>query len=111
MNQSQGVLALVGSGEYLPVMQEFETELLHSAFLRGKRNSFVQIPTGSSEEGDDRREFWRRRGQEQSDRIGSECIYLPIHERDDAFNPQFVDAVKVQVAALVLKVKSISKKK
>jgi cyanophycinase len=94
MNKNQGVLALVGSGEYLPVMQEFETGLLHSAFTRGKSNTFVQIPTGSSEEGEDRRLFWQRRGKEQSDRIGSECIYLPIHERDDAFNPEYVAAVK-----------------
>lgn len=94
MNQNQGVLALVGSGEYLPVMQEFESGLLHSAFLKGKAKSFVQIPTGSSEEGLDRREFWRRRGQEQSDRIGSECIYLPIHQREDALNPEYVEAVK-----------------
>jgi cyanophycinase len=94
MNQNQGVLALVGSGEYLPVMQEFESGLLHSALLKGKAKSFVQIPTGSSEEGEDRREFWRRRGQEQSDRIGSECIYLPIHEREDAFNPAYVDAIQ-----------------
>ena len=94
MALGHGVLALVGSGEYLPVMQEFETGLLHSAFSRGKSNTFVQIPTGSSEEGEDRRLFWQRRGKEQSDRIGSECIYLPIHEREDAFNPEFVDAVK-----------------
>jgi cyanophycinase len=94
MKTNQGVLALVGSGEYLPVMQEFETGLLHSAFARGKSNTFVQIPTGSSEEGDDRRLFWQRRGKEQSDRIGSECVYLPIHEREDAFNPEYVTAVK-----------------
>ena len=94
MNPNQGVLALVGSGEYLPVMQEFETGLLHSASLRGKKKSFVQIPTASSHEGDDRREFWRRRGQEQADRIGCECIYLPIYERDDAFNLEFIEAVK-----------------
>jgi cyanophycinase len=93
MNQNHGVLALVGSGEYLPVMQEFETELLHSAFVRGKKKTFVQIPTGSSEEGEDRRLFWQRRGQEQADRIGAECIYLPIHEREDALNPKFVEAV------------------
>ena len=94
MKASHGVLALVGSGEYLPVMQEFETGLLHSAFARGKKNTFVQIPTGSSEEGEDRRIFWQRRGQEQAERIGAECIYLPIHEREDAFNPDFVATVK-----------------
>ena len=94
MASNQGVLALVGSGEYSPQMQEFETGLLHSAFVHGKANRYVQIPTGSSHEGDDRRSFWKRKGQEQSDRIGSECIYLPIHEREDAYNLEFVEQVK-----------------
>ena len=93
MNPDHGALALVGSGEYLPVMQEFETELLHSALKRGKRNTFIQIPTASSHEGMDRRAYWKRRGQEQADRIGSECIYLPIHEKYDAFNLEFVELI------------------
>lgn len=93
MLDGRGVLALVGSGEYSPAMQEFETELLHSAFLRGKKKTFVQIPTASSHEGDDRRSYWKRRGQEQAERIGCECIYLPIHEREDAFNSEFVEAI------------------
>lgn len=93
MNQKPGLLALVGSGEYSPQMQEFETGLLHSAFTRGKKNLYVQIPTGSSHEGDDRRAYWRRRGAEQAVRIGCELLYLPIHEREDAFNPDYVDAI------------------
>ena len=94
MDQNSGAIALVGSGEYSVQMQELETELLHRAISRGKRNTFVQIPTASSHEGDVSREKWKRLGQEQSDRIGSECIYLPIHEREDAFNPEFVDAIE-----------------
>jgi cyanophycinase len=94
MNQSYGAIALVGSGEYSVTMQGLETELLHRAISRGKTNTFVQIPTASSHEGDISRAKWKRLGQEQSDRIGSECIYLPIHEREDAFNPQFVEQVK-----------------
>jgi cyanophycinase len=94
MDQNAGAIALVGSGEYLVQMQELETELLHRAISRGKRNTFVQIPTASSHEGYGSREKWKRLGQEQSDRIGSKCIYLPIHEREDAFNPDFVDAIK-----------------
>ena len=94
MDQNSGAIALVGSGEYSVQMQELETELLHRAISRGKRNTFVQIPTASSHEGDSSREKWKRLGKEQSDRIGSECVYLPIHERDDAFNPEFVDAIK-----------------
>lgn len=94
MDQNPGAIALVGSGEYSVQMQELETQLLHRAISRGKRNTFIQIPTASSHEGDASREKWRRLGQEQSDRIGSECIYLPIHEREDAFNAEFVDAIK-----------------
>jgi len=84
----------VGSGEYSVQMQELETELLHLAISKGKKNSFVQVPTASSHEGDSSRERWRRLGKEQSDRIGSECIYLPIHEREDAFNPEFISQIK-----------------
>ncbi|CAM8641763.1 Type 1 glutamine amidotransferase-like domain-containing protein [Candidatus Planktophila dulcis] len=94
MDQNSGAIALVGSGEYSVQMQELETQLLHRAISRGKRNTFIQIPTASSHEGDASREKWKRLGQEQSDRIGSECIYLPIHERDEAFNAEFVDAIK-----------------
>jgi cyanophycinase len=94
MNQSSGAIALVGSGEYSVQMQELETELLHRAISRGKKNTFVQIPTASSHEGEASRAKWKRLGQEQSDRIGSECVYLPIHEREDAFNSDFVDAIE-----------------
>ena len=99
MDQNPGAIALVGSGEYSVQMQELETQLLHRAISRGKRNTFVQIPTASSHEGDVSRAKWKRLGQEQSDRIGSECIYLPIHEREDAFNQSFVD--QIQGAGLI----------
>jgi cyanophycinase len=93
MKLNAGALALVGSGEYSPQMQEFESELLHLAISRGKKNSFVQIPTASSHEGSASREKWQRLGREQAERIGSEWVYLPIHEREDAFNQEFVDAI------------------
>jgi cyanophycinase len=93
MKLNAGALALVGSGEYSPQMQEFESELLHLAISRGKKNSFVQIPTASSHEGSASREKWQRLGREQAERIGSEWFYLPIHEREDAFNQEFVDAI------------------
>ena len=94
MDQNAGAIALVGSGEYSVQMQELETELLHRAISRGKKNTFVQIPTASSHEGEASRAKWKRLGEEQSERIGCECIYLPIHEREDAFNPEFVDVLE-----------------
>ena len=93
MNYAKGAIALVGSGEYSVQMQELESELLHLAISRGKRKTFIQIPTASSHEGEASREKWKRLGQEQSERIGSECIYLPIHERSDAFDSAHVAAV------------------
>jgi cyanophycinase len=93
MNQSSGAIALVGSGEYSVQMQELETDLLHRAISRGKKNRYVQIPTASSQEGEVSRAKWKRLGQEQSDRIGSDCAYLPIHEREDAFSQEFIDAI------------------
>ena len=74
-------------------MQELETELLHLAISKGKKNTFVQIPTASSHEGQSRREHWQSLGKEQADRIGSQCVYLPIHEREDAFNLDFLDLI------------------
>ena len=74
-------------------MQEQETELLHLAISKGKKNTFVQIPTASSHEGQSRRDHWQSLGKDQSDRIGSQCIYLPIHEREDAFNLDFLNLI------------------
>ncbi len=93
INQDSGAIALVGSGEYSVQMQELETELLHLAISRGKKNHFIQIPTASSHEGQSRREHRQSLGTGQSDRIGSHCIYLPIHEREDAFNPDFLGLI------------------
>ena len=94
VNPTAGALALVGSGEYTLQMKDFEGNLLHRAMSYGKKNRFIQIPTASSQEGDSARQRWQRLGQEQSDRIGSQCVYLPIHEREDAFNPDYVEQIK-----------------
>ena len=99
MSQDFGAVALVGSGEYSRQMQGLERQLLEFAISRGKENRFLQIPTASSHEGQESRQKWQRLGQEQADRIGSECVYLPIHEREDAFNLEFVD--QLQGAGLI----------
>ena len=95
MNQNQpGALALVGSGEYLPEAQELEAELLRFGISRGKRNSYIQIPTAAGKEGEDRLDFWRQRGADQAARIGCEVKYLPVLSREDAFNEQWIEEIK-----------------
>lgn len=93
MSAERGALALVGSGEYLIQMQEIETDLLHRGISQGKSKTYIQIPTGAGQEGADRIEFWKERGAAQAKRIGAECKFLPILKREDAFNPQYIEAV------------------
>lgn len=93
MSAERGALALVGSGEYLIQMQEIETDLLHRGISQGKSKTYIQIPTGAGQEGTDRIEFWKERGAAQAKRIGAECKFLPILKREDAFNPQYIEAV------------------
>ena len=93
MSAERGALALVGSGEYLIQMQEIETDLLHRGISKGKSNTYIQIPTGAGQEGEDRIEFWKERGAAQANRIGAECRFLPILKRDDAFNETYIEEV------------------
>ena len=94
MNDKTGAIALVGSGEYLPQMLELESALLQRAVSLKKDNSYVQIPTGAGKEGADSLEYWKKRGQDQAMRIGTECIYLPIYKREDAFNSEYIERIK-----------------
>ena len=88
-----GSLALIGSGEYLPAMAEFEKSLVHNGVKNGKESRYVQIPTAAGRESADRLEYWKQLGLTQAKAIGVEATYLPIYTREDAFNQKYVDAV------------------
>jgi cyanophycinase-like exopeptidase len=88
-----GSLALVGSGEYLPAMAQFENSLVADGVKNGKEVRFLQIPTAAGRESSDRLEYWKELGLRQAKNIGVEATYLPIYTREDAFNQEYVDAV------------------
>lgn len=88
-----GSLALVGSGEYLPAMTVFEKSLVEDGVKNGKEARYVQIPTAAGRESSDRLEYWKELGLRQAKAIGVEATYLPVFTHEDAFNPQYVDAV------------------
>jgi cyanophycinase len=94
VDNQPGAIALVGSGEYLPQAQALESELLRLAILRGKTNTFIQIPTAAGKEGGDSLNFWRDRGAKQGERIGCDVKYLPVLSRDDAQNLQWIEDVE-----------------
>jgi cyanophycinase len=88
-----GSLALVGSGEYLPAMAEFEKSLLEDGIKNGKENIYIQIPTAAAQESASRIDYWKELGQKQAETIGAESLFLPIYTRGDAENLDFVNQI------------------
>ena len=91
---SPGPLALVGSGEYLPVMAGVEGGL-----LAGRPPRYVQIPTAAVPDGLEVVARWVTLGQEQAARLGVEAVPLLVRDRADADDPEL--AAQVAGAGLV----------
>jgi cyanophycinase len=75
-------------------MAGLEGLLLQAGLTRGKRNTYVQIPTAAGMEDEKSLSRWRRLGEEQAERLGTTSSYIPLHTREDAFRPDLVDAIK-----------------
>jgi cyanophycinase-like exopeptidase len=89
-----GPVALVGSGEYLPVMLETERLLLD-----GRPPRYVQLPTAAAPEGQGSLDRWIGLGQEQAERLGVEAVALVARDRSEADDPGL--AAQVAGAGLV----------
>jgi cyanophycinase len=94
-----GSIALVGSGEYLPQMLEIEKALIEDGIENGKRAIYIQIPTAAGQESNNRLEYWKNLGQQQAARLNIESKFLPIFQRADADNSEFV--ADIEDSALV----------
>jgi cyanophycinase len=84
-----GRIALVGSGEYLPIMQGVESWLLEDRPPR-----FVQIATAASLEGERTLAKWHTLGRESAERLGVEQVVLDIRNREDANSEHHVAAME-----------------
>jgi cyanophycinase len=89
-----GPLALVGSGEYLPVMAGVEEML-----LAGRPARYVQIPTAAAPEGEQSLRRWLDLGAAQAERLGVEQVPVVARDRDEADSPDL--AALVEGAGLV----------
>lgn len=90
MNEERrpGRLALVGSGEYLPVMTEIEDWL----FADNDRR-YVQLATAAAPEGQGSLDHWHSLGAEAAARLDAEQIVVDVRTREDAFDPRWVEAI------------------
>jgi cyanophycinase len=85
---SPAPVALVGSGEYLPVMTEIER-----ALLAGRSSRYVQLATAAAPEGDESLARWHRLGREAAHRLGVEQVVVDVRTREDAESTLWVDAI------------------
>lgn len=83
-----GRIALVGSGEYLPVMHDIEAWL-----LEGRAPRYVQLATAAAPEGDRVLAKWHRLGAEAAERLGVEQVVVDVRTKQDADDPEHVAAI------------------
>jgi cyanophycinase-like exopeptidase len=83
-----GRLALVGSGEYLPVMQDVEGWL-----LQDRPQRYVQLATAAAPEGERSLARWHELGAQAAERLGVEQVIIDVRTREDADDPLHVASV------------------
>ena len=89
-----GSIALVGSGEFLPIMADFEKSLIVNGINNGKKPIYVQIPTAAGQESPDRLKYWEELGKRQAELLQIEQRFLPIFNRADAEKEEFAEQIK-----------------
>ena len=83
-----GLIALVGSGEFLPGMEDVDREL-----LAGRPPRAVFLPTAAAPEGSDTVRYWTDLGAEHYTRLGVEPVPLLVLSRADADRPALASAI------------------
>jgi cyanophycinase-like exopeptidase len=75
-------VALVGSGEFLPVMEPVDR-----ALLQGRPPRAAFLPTAAALEGDARVAYWLDLGRRHYEQLGVEPVPVPVRDRQDAEDP------------------------
>jgi cyanophycinase len=84
-----GLIALVGSGEYLPVMEDVDRYLLDTLNITERKPRVVCLPTAAGREGDHSINRWSNMGIEHFQKLGAEVNALSIIDRTSANNEQY----------------------
>ncbi|HEX6032868.1 MAG TPA: Type 1 glutamine amidotransferase-like domain-containing protein [Anaerolineales bacterium] len=82
-----GLINLVGSGEYLPVMRDVDRFLLDSLNLNGRAPRVACLPTAAGKEGDSSVNRWLNMGVQHFKGLGAEVEPVRIIDRDSANDP------------------------
>lgn len=82
-----GLINLVGSGEYLPVMRDVDWFLLDSLNLHERAPRVACLPTAAGKEGDSSVNRWLNMGVQHFKELGAEVEPVRIVDRDSANDP------------------------
>ena len=89
-----GLVALVGAGEYLPVMNGVDQHLLDSVNTNGRAARVVCMPTAAGQEGDASVNRWLGMGVEHFEALGADVTPAHIIDRESADDPQWESALE-----------------
>lgn len=82
-----GLINLVGSGEYLPVMRDVDRYLLDSLKLNGRKPRVACLPTAAGKEGDSSVNRWLNMGVQHFQKLGAEVEPVRIIDHHSANDP------------------------
>jgi cyanophycinase len=88
-----GLIALVGSGEYLPVMDGIDRYLLAHCGAEGRLPRVVCLPTAAGQEGDESVGRWLRMGEQHFEALGAQVSALHVTNRTEADDPHNAEIV------------------
>ena len=89
-----GLVALVGAGEYLPVMNETDRHLLDSVNTDGRAPHVVCMPTAAGQEGDASVDRWLNMGVEHFQALGADVTAVRIIDHESADDPRWETALE-----------------
>lgn len=89
-----GLIALLGSGEYLQVMQDTDVYLLKQTVADGRTPRVICLPTAAGAESSESINRWMRMGEEHFSKLGAYVRSLRLIDREGANNPDFVSEIE-----------------
>jgi len=87
------LLALVGSGEYLPVMNDVDRHLLKQSSANGRPPRVVCLPTAAGQEGETSYGQWMQMGEAHFRALDTDVTALPVIDRATADAPQYASVI------------------
>ena len=89
-----GLIALLGSGEYLSVMDDVDRHLLANCGVTDRKPRVVCLPTAAGKEGDTSVNRWSKMGVEHFTRLGADVQAVPVIDAESANDLNHASAVE-----------------